>query len=262
MAWEDPASNFVRTRELLGRSGIAPGDLVVLPEMFDTGFSMNTSRTHDRGATLDFLVELARDFRVSVQGGRTVAGAEGERAINEMTATACGADGSAGVVARYAKIHPFSLGREHEHFQAGRGVVTYAWRAPAGELRVCPAICYDLRFPELFRQGLDAGAEVFALGACWPAARASHWRALALARAIENQAYMLAVNRTGRDPVLEYAGGTIAISPTGDVLGELGAGEGVLSVEVDPGAVSRWRAKFPAWRDRVLGLAPPGLQRR
>jgi omega-amidase len=123
-------------------------------------------------------------------------------------------------------------------------------------LKVAPAICYDLRFPELFRTAtLKHHTGVFALGACWPVSRQHHWRALAIARAIENQAYMLAVNRTGRDPKLEYAGGTIAVTPKGDVLGELGPEPGVLSVPVNPREVRRWREKFPALGDVRL-VAP------
>jgi predicted amidohydrolase len=117
---------------------------------------------------------------------------------------------------------------------------------------VCPAICYDLRFPELFRLGLLKGAEVYALGANWPDARQAHWRALLIARAIENQAFVLGVNRTGRDPHLNYAGGSIAVGPQGEVLGELAAEEAVLSVEIAPREVHAWREKFPAWKDGKL----------
>jgi predicted amidohydrolase len=155
-------------------------------------------------------------------------------------------------VAEYSKVHPFSYGRETEAFEGGRGVVTYDWRAGGESLRVCPAICYDLRFPELFRLGLKAGAEVFATQANWPASRAAHWRALLIARAIENQAYALGVNRAGRDPNLEYAGGSIAVGPRGDVIGELGPEEGVLSVDLNPGHVRSWRETFPAWKDLRL----------
>jgi predicted amidohydrolase len=96
------------------------------------------------------------------------------------------------------------------------------------------------------------GAEVFAVGACWPAKRIHHWRALLIARAIENQAFVLGVTRTGREPGVEYAGGTIAIDPTGKVLGELGPDEGVLSVEINPGTLRDWRGAFPAWKEHRL----------
>src|SRR5690606_21197988 len=113
-------------------------------------------------------------------------------------------------------------------------------------------VCYDLRFAELFRRGLKLGAEVYVIGANWPAARAAHWRTLLVARAIENQAVVLGVNRCGNDPHLAYAGGPIAVGPKGDILGELGEAPGILSVEVSPESIRDWREEFPAWRDARL----------
>ncbi len=269
LCWEDPPSGFRRAWSLLESARPDPGDLVVLPEMFDTGFSMHTERTRDQGQTLRWLHDAAEKFGVTIQGGRTVREPGREHARNVMTVVAAGGpENSAGstparLMAQYAKVHPFSLGGEHEKFEGGREIVTYEWRSGPSVLCVCPAICYDLRFPELFRAGLDRGAELFAIGACWPKTRQHHWRALLLARAIENQAFVLGVNRVGADPPgtngalgqpLQYAGGSIAVSPTGEALGELSDREDVLSVEIDPGAVSRWREKFPAWKDRRRDL--------
>jgi omega-amidase len=262
IAWEDKPANFRKVERLLAKSPVEPGDLILLPEMFDTGFSLNTDHTADReGLTLRFLAELAEDLGAIVQGGRTVHDCHCAKAHNRMTVLGPAGD----LLADYTKIHPFSYGREHERFAGGDRTLTYTW-APANPnhnggraaaLTVCPAICYDLRFPELFRQGLLQGAELFALGACWPEARQSHWRALTIARAIENQAFVLAVNRTGSDPTLRYAGGSIAIGPKGDVIAELGAEEDVLTVPIDPAAVQEWREKFPAWKDsRLLSQHP------
>lgn len=250
IAWEDPDANFAQVEQMLGAAPVQPGDLVVLPEMFDTGFSLNVDVTADHGRTVDFLRQLAMRLSATVQGGRTVAGAApGEKATNRAPVF-----GPAGeLLCEYRKIHPFSFGREPERFEGGAEVMEYEWGAPpAPGLTICPAICYDLRFPELFRIGLISGADAFALGANWPQARQGHWRALAIARAIENQAYVFAVNRTGADPHLQYAGGSIVVGPKGDVLGELADEERVLSVEVDAEAVRAWREEFPAWRDLRL----------
>lgn len=247
--WEDKGANYAAATALIERARPAAGDLIVLPEMFDTGFSMNAAASGDGdGATLGFLAGLAKRFKVFVQGGRTVAGRAGGKARN--CAPALAPDGR--VLVEYSKIHPFSLGREHEVFEGGTEVMTYEWGDTAGSLSVCPAVCYDLRFPELFRAGLAKGAQAFVIGACWLETRHAHWRALLIARAIENQAYVIGVNRTGRDPNANYLGGSMVVSPRGDVLGELDSGEGVLSVEVDPREVGRWREKFPAVRDRRL----------
>ncbi len=247
--WEDRGANFSRVERLLDGADVRPGDFVLLPEMFDSGFSVNVSATADRtGETLAFLRRLAEDLGAYVQGGRTVHGCGCAKAENRASVLA--PDGR--LVCEYSKIHPFSFGRETEAFEGGGRVETWEWRAGEELAIVCPAVCYDLRFPELFRIGALRGAEVMALGANWPDARQHHWRALLIARAIENQAVVLGVNRTGRDPHLNYVGGTIAVGPKGDVLGELDDAEGVLSVEVDVQAVREWRRVFPALEDARL----------
>lgn len=249
IAWEDPEKNYARVRSLLAGAKVSPDDLVILPEMFDTGFSLNVEKTADAGGrTLAFLGALAKELRAHVQGGRTVGPQNGSRAQNR--APVFGPDGAA--LCEFAKVHPFSFGRESEVFDGGREVITYPWRCEGKTLTVCPAVCYDLRFPELFRIGMTRGAEAYALGANWPDSRIHHWRILAIARAVENQAFVLAVNRTGTDPNLVYNGRSIAVGPRGDVLGELGDEEAVLSVDVNPREVHAWREKFPAWRDARL----------
>lgn len=249
--WEDKPANRAAVEALLTSVKVNAGDLIVLPEMFDTGFSFNLDATADRdGGTLAFLIGLAERTGATVHGSRTVVGEDGHgRNMATITSGSKGGAG-AGLLCEYAKIHPFSLGRpsEAERFASGDRVCTYSW----GGATVCPAVCYDLRFPELFRRGLLAGAEVFAVGSNWPSTREFHRRTLSIARAIENQAFVLSVNRCGRDPMLEYPGGTLAVSPRGDVLGELGVGEGVLSVEIDLEDLRRWRSVFPAWRDHRL----------
>lgn len=245
IAWEDRRANFARVEALLDRAPLAPGDLVLLPELFDSGFSLNTAKTRDdAGETLRFLQGLARGRGVFVQGARNLPGPGGKH-LNLASVVAPTGE----VVAEYAKVHPFSFGREGEAFEGGSDVLTYAWETPSARAVVCPAVCYDLRFPELFRLGARRGAEVFALGANWPAPRAHHWRALLIARAIENQSYVLGVNRVGRDPHLHYAGGTIAVAPAGHVIGELGDEAGVLSARIDLESLREWRRVFPALRD-------------
>lgn len=250
--WEDKTANFEAALTLLDRAEVSPGDLVVLPEMFDTGFSMNTKATADKdGRTLVFLTELATDLGVYVQGGRTVQACHCNQALNAMAIISPAGT----LIDEYHKIHPFSLGREHESFVGGTRVITWPWGEGDKALTVCPAICYDLRFPELFRIGLTQGAQAYVLGASWPESRQTHWRALLIARAIENQAFVLGVNRTGSDPTLKYAGGSIAVGPQGEVLGELDARQAVLSVDINPREVRSWREKFPAWKDRRIQIA-------
>ncbi len=247
--WEDKPANFASVTRLLEDVSPAPGDFVVLPEMFDTGFSFQLDRTADTdGRTLHFLCKLALEMRVTIHGSRTIVGADGR---GRNCATIVSQHGKP--LAEFHKVHPFTLGKEVEHFSGGREVITYPWLVGDEQgAMVCPAVCYDLRFPELFRIGLLKGAEVFAIGANWPASREFHRHTLSVARAIENQAFVLSVNRCGKDPQLEYGGGTLAVSPRGEILGQLGADEGVLSVEIDMDDLNRWRRTFPAWKDHVL----------
>ena len=259
--WEDPAANFCAVSAMLGRTDISPGDLILLPEMFDTGFSLNIEKTADtQQHTHHFLADLAHSHSCFVQGGRTVLperDAQNNNESKEITHKAHNRmsifDPDGRLICDSPKIHPFSFGREPERFVGGSRVMHWDWTCAQTLLRVCPVICYDLRFPEIFRIAVQQGAELFALGACWPAARKDHWRALAIARAIENQAFVLAVNRTGDDPHLHYAGGSIAVGPAGAVLGELGEEESVLSVEIDPMILADWRTRFPALRDIRFG---------
>ncbi|XHC25867.1 nitrilase-related carbon-nitrogen hydrolase [Phycisphaerales bacterium ac7] len=172
LAWEDRGSNFAKVGSMLGGIELNPGDLVVLPELFDSGFSLNVDRTADvapigHGETQCFLAGLVRERGVFVHGSWTglVEPDAGARGLNMASLFAPSGE----ELYRYAKIHPFTYGREGERFDGGGEVVCadVAFRENEA-LRVCPAVCYDLRFPELFRRGLDLGAEVFVIGATGP----------------------------------------------------------------------------------------------
>mgnify|MGYP003847780571 CR=1 FL=1 len=115
------------------------------------------------------------------------------------------------------------------------------------------ATCYDLRFPELFRALTDGGASAFLLTSGWPTPRIEHWDILTRARAIENQAYVLACNESGTHGGVPIAGGSMVIDPQGEVLAEAGPGEEILSVGIDPARVAAWRGAFPALEDRRMG---------
>ncbi|MEM9082009.1 MAG: nitrilase-related carbon-nitrogen hydrolase [Planctomycetota bacterium] len=246
IVWEDKAANHARVRSLVDDAEIGRGDLIVLPEMFDTGFSINLEKAEDGdGRSAGFLAGLAADKGAMVVGGISVK--EGDRGRNRALVFGCAGE----TVAAYDKVHPFSFGREGERFDGGREVVVFDWAfADGGVCRVQPAVCYDLRFPELFRAGLDRGAEAMVVIANWPRPRQDHWRTLLKARAIENQCFVMGVNRTGRDPHLAYAGGSVVFDPRGEMIGEMGEEEGVLSVELDRRRLDQWRKAFGAWLDR------------
>jgi predicted amidohydrolase len=146
-------------------------------------------------------------------------------------------------VARYAKMRPFKLAGESVEPGAEPVLVE------CGEFKLAPAVCYDLRFPELFRAGVKRGANLFAVIANWPTPRLDHWLTLLKARAIENQAYVIGVNRVGRDPNAEYPGRSQIIGPRGDILADAGNAEGVISAELNLPALESYRREFPALQD-------------
>lgn len=238
--WEDKTASHARADALIDDASPAAGGLIVLPELGDTGFSFDLDAiVDDRSRT--WASGLAKRTACWVQHGWAERNAAG-RGVN--IAGVFTPSGTLLCAAR--KLHPFSVGREHEVYDGGD---TLHLAASVADAVICPLTCYDLRFPEAFRLAALAGAEVFTVGASWPAARAPHWRALAIARAIEDQAVVAAVNRTGTDPKLSYVGGSLIVGHTGDVLAEADDAECVLSAAVDLDAVRAWRRTFPCLRD-------------
>lgn len=246
-AWEDRAANYAKARRLIATASPQPGSLIVLPETFATGFSMNLAVTAEPegGPTEEFLREMAVQHQSCVLGGVVTQTGEG-RGMNQALAIA--PDGT--LLARYTKNHPFSLGGEDKAHVAGSGVALFEWQG----LRIAPLICYDLRFPELAREAMRARAEVMIYIAAWPVKRIQHWITLLQARAIENLAYVIGVNRCGSDPEFSYTGRSLVVDPHGVVIADAAEQERVVSTEIDPGVVRQWRAQFPALRD--AGVVP------
>lgn len=210
--------------------------------MFATGFSMNLAVTRQGPKREEeaFMANIAREFRVAVIGGVVSDGGQG-RGRNE--AVAISPDGT--LLARYTKIHPFSLGGEAQGHAAGSEIVTFEW----GGLVIAPFVCYDLRFPEIFRAAALRGANLFVVIALWPVKRQQHWLTLLQARAIENQAYVVGVNRMGAEPEYSYAGRSVVVDPHGVIIADAGEREHLLSARIDSEIVHDWRRDFPALRD-------------
>lgn len=248
MVWEDKNRNRRRVLELLSASSVPAETLIVLPEMFETGFSMNVERTaqSEQRESEAFLRDLAIQYRSAVVGG--VVGplrhdqSSGSK-VSSNEAVVFAPDGSE--LARYRKQQPFSLSGEDRCYPAGSGGVNFEWQG----VRIAPLICYDLRFPELFRAAVLDGAEMFVVIACWPAVRSEHWVRLLQARAIENLALTIGVNRCGREPKLEFDGRSSAFDHLGRCQFEADDREQVIRCDFDPTAMRQWREKFPALRD-------------
>lgn len=242
LAWENPAVNWERVRTLLKAAALPPGSLFVLPEMFPTGFSMNVSVAAEKPPfpTEAFLCAVAAEHRLFIIGGFAVFDEAGQP---RNQAVAVSPEGR--VLTRYHKIHPFTLGGEAEHYVAGSEIVSFDWDG----CRTTPFICYDLRFPEIFRAAAGEGTELFVVMANWPAKRESHWLTLLQARAIENQAYVVGVNRCGTDPYFVYSGRSVIVDPFGAILADLSGEEGVRGADLDLESLRKWRQGFPALPD-------------
>ncbi|PVE10255.1 carbon-nitrogen family hydrolase [Streptomyces scopuliridis] len=248
-------------------------DLVVLPELWPVGaFAYESfadeAETPD-GPTFREMSKAASEAGVWLHAGSIVERAQDGRAQDGRAPDGPDQDGTlyntslvlspAGELVRtYRKIHRFGFDKgEATLMGAGGDLVTV--RLPETTLGL--ATCYDLRFPELFRGLVDAGAETLVVPAGWPARRRGHWTLLARARAVENQAYVLACSTAGTHAGVEQSGHSIVVDPWGEVLAEAGTDEEVLTVDFDPGTVATTRERFPALKDRRLGLETPPANR-
>ncbi|MCX3063869.1 carbon-nitrogen family hydrolase [Streptomyces beihaiensis] len=238
----------------LVRDEAGRADLVVLPELWTTGafaYELFAAEAEPlEGPTYEAMAEAAREAGVWLHAGSIPErDPEGPLYNTALVFTPEGEPAAA-----YRKIHRFGFDKgEAVLMSAGRELVTV--RLP--ETVVGVSTCYDLRFPELYRGLVDRGAQTLVVAAGWPERRRAHWSLLARARAVENQAYVLACGSAGEHAGVVQAGHSVVVDPWGEVVGEAGAGEEVLRVDFDPGRVDVTRDRFPALKDRVLGLAAP-----
>lgn len=242
ITWENPSANHARVRTLLHAAEPEPGSLVLLAEMFACGFSMNvpgiaegTARTTEK-----FLASTARELGVYLLGGVVNASPTG-RGRNEAVVFSP----TGGEIARYRKSQPFAPGGEAAAYEPGDGPILFSW----GECLVSPFICYDLRFPEIFRPAGRAGARLITVIASWPDARLAHWVKLLQARAIENQCWVAGVNRIGSDPFFHYSGRSLIINHQGEIVADAADRETVISAAVDFAAMDAYRRDKPFLAD-------------
>lgn len=240
--WHDPAANVAKAGALVAQAAAGGARVVVLPELFTTGFTMEPAAFAEPlpGPTSDTVAAWARRHNVFIVGTVPERGAS----LPHNTAFVVGPDGQC--VASYRKLHPFSFGDENNHYAPGRDLCVF----DLDDVSCALQICYDLRFPETFRALADRGVECTFVVANWPTRRVSHWSALLVARAIENQMAVCGVNRVGQDPNVAYPGASAIVSEQGELLAAGGSSEGLVSAVLDFGRLREWRRVFPALRDR------------
>lgn len=247
--WLDKDANFDRCSELVRMATGQGCELVVFPEMTLTGYSLDMltlAEPTDGALTLQWFQELAHDAEVDIIFGACLL----DSVTGKPQNTLCLARHEEGVSALYSKIHPFSFAGEDKVMQAGNklGLTCVA------DLRLGCSICYDLRFPELF-SAMAPFCDAVVNIANWPARRVAHWRALLIARAIENQLFVLGVNRTGTDGnSLQYEKSSMVVTPDGVVLIPAISIDEMDIYDVEPTETARYRAEFPTVRDKRYSL--------
>lgn len=246
IAWADPEANFEQLADRIGAAADAGADLVLLPETFSTGFGFGTAGfpvETEGGPSATFLSSQADRHRVWIAGScPEISPNRDPRPAN--TAVFAAPDGTQ---YRYRKVHPFSFGDEDRYVRPGNELLNLR----IGDVRVSPFICYDLRFATEFWQ-LAPETDLYVVVANWPAARRQHWLTLLRARAIENLAYLVGVNRIGAANGLEYAGDTIAFDPVGEILADAADQDTTVFAEIDPAVVQSTRDRFGFLNDRTF----------
>ena len=242
IVWEDRTANYQKVYRFAKKAADKGADVLVLPEMFATGFSMNRAVTVEKpdGETASFIRALARDFHMNVIAGLVLEGNHGLGRNCALSVDRMGRD-----VALYTKTHLISILEEDQHHEPGDEPKPF----PLGGMNCACFICYDLRFPELFRLIAGKCGLVFVI-ASWPDARKSHWNILLQARAVENQLYMVGVNRIGSGGGLSFSGGTVIYDPLGKIIAHGGDREGLVVGDVEPAMVTEVRNTMPFLKDR------------
>ena len=245
-AWENKYLNRQRCEEFISHASGQNCDIVIFPEMTLTGFTMQTQLGEpiENSETIQFFSVLAEKYHVHLVFGLIL--------LNDPlplnSAIALSPDGM--IVSRYDKIHPFSFSGEDKFFSAGNSLSYFR----IGDEQFGITICFDLRFPELY-QALSKDSKIILNIANWPASRIEHWKILLRARAIENQVFMIGVNRTGVDgKKLEYPKSSKIFDPDGNELKPVSGKDEIDIFEIDLSSVRQYRGRFPFKLDRKPGL--------
>lgn len=240
--WENPESNLLKTGNLIKRSLPAEGcDLIILPEMFTTGFTMRSADLSEKmdGKTVNWMISVAQEYNSAVAGSIIIG--EDNRFFNRLLFVRPDT-----TVSWYDKVHLFSLGGENENYSRGDRHLTENFRGFNIEFQ----ICYDLRFP-VWSRNVNNRYDILINVANWPEARKMVWKTLLAARAIENQCWVAGVNRIGVDGSGNfYSGDSMIINPRGEVVASIEPyREGVGEYDLPVSELVEFREKFPVWKD-------------
>ncbi len=242
----DPRINWATMQEWTAEAVRRGSDLVVFPELWDNGYALDKAKDVASSLSAGLFAQVAALSRTS--NIHIIGSMLEKRGVGVYNSSAVFSP-RAGVLGAYRKIHLFGMFNEQQYLNAGESPLTLDM--PWGRTSI--AICYDLRFPELFRRYAVDGSKMVILPAEWPHPRLNHWRTLIQARAIENQMFVIACNRVGESLGSQYFGHSMIVDPWGDLVCEGGESETMLTVKINTDQVDEVRAKMPVIADRRPG---------
>ncbi|WP_210366287.1 carbon-nitrogen family hydrolase [Bacillus sp. REN3] len=244
IAFGDAKKNYGKAGKLMEKASNENPDIFVLPELWTTGYDLkNLEEKADVGAmeASAFIKNAALKHNAHVVGGSVA-----NKTDNGIENTMLIYDKNGEQVGKYSKLHLFQLMDEHIYLAAGKEKGLFSLDSS----KFAGLICYDIRFPEWVRtHALEEASAIFVV-AEWPIQRLEHWRTLLIARAIENQCFIIACNRSGSDPDNQFAGHSMIIGPWGEIIAEAGVGEEILVAEIDLDQVQETRSRIPIFADR------------
>ena len=244
MAFGAPTENFHKVEQKVREAAALGAKIVVLPEMWNTGYDLTRLEEIadvDGNKTKKLFSDLSKELNIHIVGG-SVSTKKGDNFFNTMYVT----DTAGEVVAEYNKAHLFKLMDEHHYLNEGNEKNLFS----IDGVQMAGIICYDLRFPEWTRVHALDGAKVMFIPAQWPDKRIDHWKVLLQARAIENQMFVVAVNRVGKDPNNSFDGNSMVIAPWGEILWTGANEETTGIVELDLEIIEEVRNRIPIFQDR------------
>ncbi|MGI2328007.1 carbon-nitrogen family hydrolase [Planococcus sp. YIM B11945] len=247
IAFGNPEANFQQVLSYLEEAAANGADVIVLPEMWNTGYALteleNLADSNLR--TVAFLQDFAKTHGVHIVGG-SVSTKKNDGFYNTMYVV----NKTGELISEYDKAHRFGLMDEHIHLNEGQSLGIFELDGT-----LCGGvICYDIRFPEWIRSQVLNGAKVIFVPAEWPEARIDHWRILLQARAIENQCFVVAVNRVGSDPKNEFGGSSMIIAPWGEIRLDMKKETGIGYCDIELNEVEEVRKRIPVFADRREAL--------
>lgn len=241
--WENKNFNLNSSKSIFKKAKEYNIELLLFPEMSFTGFSMNIESLREYNEeSIKYISSLCKAFEINAGFGYI----HGDPSIPKAKNNYVIINSKGELLCNYTKIHPFSIGLEDKYFQGGEDLVF----AEIKNMIICPLICYDLRFPEIF-QIASKKCDLITVAANWPASRKNHWLTLLKSRAIENQCYIAGINRVGIGNKINYSGNSMIIDPLGNVLAEGEDGiEDIIIADIDKSVVDSNRLSFSAKNDR------------